>query len=617
MALFKRRRAVAALLGASASCSLAANAQEYDGLVVFGDSLSDPGNINEGLRFSNGLVYAEYLPSLIDVDDASTRNFAFGGAFTSPQEISPGDFSGNISGAPFLDDSDLTSQAVGYLVDNGGSASSSAVYVVNGGANNGFGANNFIIDFGGSPTELSDRAERAANDVLGISTQLVNAGARTVVIPNLVDLSAVAEPAAFGTPGEAASRDRLGAFTTEFNSIVVPGAGELAARSGADVVVVDLNTIFRDVQSNPAKYGLTNVTDACISTPSCAGGSVEEQNRFLFWDSVHPTTGVHELTAAVYADTLIAPFTLGGQAEALRDLGENRRQRLSAMTLFDMSDGDGFFVFADGGYLNIDRDAGGNALGYDLDGWDVGGGVGKILSENWAAAIYGGFSDADGDYDGLGASFGVETIYFGGVLQGRVLAGAIVSADVGVGFADIETARQTGVVSQIARGEQDATTIDASLRLARPFDLGLFMLTPEAAVGYFRAGLDEYAETGAMGLDLAIADRDVDAVFGEVGLGISKSISLPGVARLTPRARALYRTDFDAYDQEIRAGLATVTGADRTVRVNGYAEESLRLEAGLRLSLIDRIDLDFSGGALLDREESDGYFVSGRFSLGF
>ncbi|MEO1069836.1 MAG: SGNH/GDSL hydrolase family protein, partial [Cyanobacteria bacterium J06638_6] len=65
----------------------------FDGLTVFGDSLSDPGNLfaltgffppppyDQG-RFSNGDLWVDYLADDIGLDSNLIQNFAFGGATT-------------------------------------------------------------------------------------------------------------------------------------------------------------------------------------------------------------------------------------------------------------------------------------------------------------------------------------------------------------------------------------------------------------------------------------------------------------------------------------------------------------------------------------------------------
>jgi len=68
--------------------------------------------------------------------------------------------------------------------------------------------------------------------------------------------------------------------------------------------VFDVNAIFTAIRVKPGHFGITNTTDACLDTPSCATGDVETQNEFLFFDGVHPTTNVHEKTAKILAEAI-------------------------------------------------------------------------------------------------------------------------------------------------------------------------------------------------------------------------------------------------------------------------------------------------------------------------
>ncbi|MEM9705019.1 MAG: autotransporter domain-containing protein [Pseudomonadota bacterium] len=608
------------LIAASAlSISVGSNAlaQDYDGLVVFGDSLSDPGNIFPGFRSSNGIVYAEYLPDLLNIDEANVSNFAFGGAMTRQLALASGTVTGNVTGLAFLADTDMNTQLESFFAEATGRISPSAVYIVNGGGNNGFAANGVAAISSTPDMVLTDGALDAAADIISQSSRLIAAGARTVAIPNLVNLGAVPEPLGFGTPQEATSRVRLTEFTAQFNEALTPAAADLAETTGTDIVLVDANSFLADVQADPSKYGFVNASVACTSTPSCASADLASQNTFFFWDEVHPTTQGHAVTAAFFADTLFSPFVLAGVGETLRDSSEARRQRFATMTLADLGDENGFFVFVDGGYLDLNRDAGTGVFGYTVDGWDIGGGVGKVLSNRWAAAVYGGFSEFDGAYETIAAGFNSETIYIGALLQGQLPIGAVLTGDVSLGFSDIGSSRDTGVANQVARADQDATTIAASARLSKSIALPGFTLIPEAAVGYFRAGLDEFSQSGATGLDLAVSENNADAFYGEVGARIEKSISFPGAARLTPRARAVFRMDFDEFNQTIETSLVSAPGVPRTVFVDGYADGSLRLEGGLRLEAFDIVDVDISGGGLVARDESSGYFLSGRVSVSF
>src|SRR5271167_1487246 len=83
--------ALAVALSTSFISGMASAQNQYSGIVIFGDSLSDPGNIPKFLgidyppppyfenQFSNGPVYAKYLDSLFGIS-TPLQDYAIGGA---------------------------------------------------------------------------------------------------------------------------------------------------------------------------------------------------------------------------------------------------------------------------------------------------------------------------------------------------------------------------------------------------------------------------------------------------------------------------------------------------------------------------------------------------------
>ncbi|QSJ14523.1 hypothetical protein JYQ62_21710 [Nostoc sp. UHCC 0702] len=59
------------------------------------------------------------------------------------------------------------------------------------------------------------------------------------------------------------------------------------------IIQLDVNSLYREAIDKPEKFGLTNVTKACVSNLA----TCDNPNKFLFWDGIHPTTAAHRILA--------------------------------------------------------------------------------------------------------------------------------------------------------------------------------------------------------------------------------------------------------------------------------------------------------------------------------
>jgi phospholipase/lecithinase/hemolysin len=276
-------RFVLAAVALSGSSALAAS---YTGIVSFGDSLSDPGNVSiatfgalpgagyatrsvPGIPFPVGYytnpqsgsgpvgLWVDQLAGKLGVTDplpflaplGGGTNFAIGSATTS------GTISMNTEVGLFL---------------SGGSVPSTALYTLWGGADDVFS--------GMSPTAAADTI---ANEILTLHA----AGANNFLWLNLPLLGDT--PGLSGNAGAAALANLAStAFNTEWASRLA-----FLQALGINVTGLDINALFNSILANPGAFGFTNVTSACNATAGC------NPNTFLYWDTTHPTT---------YADSLVA-----------------------------------------------------------------------------------------------------------------------------------------------------------------------------------------------------------------------------------------------------------------------------------------------------------------------
>jgi phospholipase/lecithinase/hemolysin len=130
-----------------------------------------------------------------------------------------------------------------------------------------------------------------------VNTQIVANGARFVVVNNLPDITVT--PDALAQP--APIRALIGEMVAAFNNALSAGLG-----ATPNVLQVDLFKLIHDQATNPAPWGLTNVTTpACgpnvlgSSSLVCNGSNLVagDASHYMFADDAHPTPFEHSLVA--------------------------------------------------------------------------------------------------------------------------------------------------------------------------------------------------------------------------------------------------------------------------------------------------------------------------------
>ncbi len=271
-----------------------AQASAYSTMYVFGDSLSDTGNVNivtGGVpfppyatgRFSNGPVWVETLATNLGLSASAAlaggTNYAFGGAAT---------------GAPFTSSvPTLTQQVSSYFLPGvGGVADPNALYVVWGGGND---------VRTGDPSVLTYSVPNISN----IITTLAAAGATNFLVPNLPDIGLTPEAQA-GGPAVVAGATYL---STTFNTQLATATAGLRTSLGVNIIDLDVYTFLNNVIANPSLYGLTDTSNRCFTGPTGVGGSgtvCANPGEFLFWDGIHPTAAAHAALGN-YATAAVIP----------------------------------------------------------------------------------------------------------------------------------------------------------------------------------------------------------------------------------------------------------------------------------------------------------------------
>ena len=274
-------------------------------IVVFGDSLSDPGNLfaleggantppydsldqllipdkpyaKGGHHFSNGPTWVEQLanqsglagntrPAFRVSGEAS--NYAVGGARAHEDKVN----------------TNLNKQVTAFLDTSNGIAPADALYVIEFGSNDIRDA--LAAGLGGGVI-----LESALTSIGENISVLYAKGARKFLICNAPDISLT--PAVLTldrvTPG---AGDFARFLTVSYNSGLDSLLSSMAGLPDITFVRVDFFQKLNEMVATPAAFGLSVVDKPCV-TPDTPPYACQEPDSYLFWDGTHPTRAVHAI----------------------------------------------------------------------------------------------------------------------------------------------------------------------------------------------------------------------------------------------------------------------------------------------------------------------------------
>lgn len=297
------RRVVAASSVALVSILSATAAQAYDSVVVFGDSLSDNGNLAAKFggavpaapyfngRFSNGLVSVEVMAQQLGLP---LKDYAYGGALTGLDNQFQ-------TQNPAVANTGMLAQVNKYLQNN--AADAHALYVVSG------GGNDFLAAI--SSGNLSNPAAIIGTAVTNLVTEvglLYGAGARDFLVPLLPDLGTTY----YGTSG-ALPAASLSQLSTAFNSTLSAQLNNIkAAHADLNLTVFDTPGFTAGLRADMAANG-ANLTGKCWTGNYAGTGQTapvcSNPDQYYLWDNVHPSAYVHNAVGVAMAAAVPEPAT--------------------------------------------------------------------------------------------------------------------------------------------------------------------------------------------------------------------------------------------------------------------------------------------------------------------
>lgn len=324
---------------ALATPGLASAQLVFNSLVVFGTSVSDPGNaftllahprvdlylesnviqnkppydtLDESLvpsapyakgghhfsngdtwieQFAQGRGYAADAGPAFQSNSSKARNYAVGGARASnyPARVN------------------LSQQVQAFLTDVGQLPKADALYAIEMGSND---VRDAVVTFFNVYLTTYDQAQATAaasavlnnalNSIAGNIQTLYTHGARKFLVLNAARIDALPAVTALGPQVSAVAANLTNGFNQGLAfSVLAP----LSGLPGIQIAQVDLAAQMSTVIQTPGNFGLTNVIQPCI-TPNVAPFTCKQPDSYFFWDGIHPTKAVHAIISQRVADAL-------------------------------------------------------------------------------------------------------------------------------------------------------------------------------------------------------------------------------------------------------------------------------------------------------------------------
>ena len=317
---------IRSIAAAVLTVALAAGAQAgpYTAEYVFGDSLSDNGNLAEVFyrqnlpnppsyqnAFTNGPTAVQVLagglglslrPSLWATAFQDTFGLYGGAGFVPGTNYAVAGATSAASPVGGIPGINLPQQVAAFGAATQLKADPNALYVVMIGGNDV--RNAALQGTGAAAVTAGVQTELAAIQALA------GEGAKNFLVVNVPNVGIIPEFAQ-DHPALAAAATL---YSQQYDLLLGQGLASLGSGTGASLTQFDLYSFNGGIIANAASYGLTDTINRCYtSTPLSAatspqcGANAAKIDQFAYWDLIHPTKVVQGLWGAGFEQALGVP----------------------------------------------------------------------------------------------------------------------------------------------------------------------------------------------------------------------------------------------------------------------------------------------------------------------
>ncbi len=542
--------------------------QTFNSVVVFGDSLTDSGNIAQtnglpaGTSFTTNPdpIWAEIVAKAFGASATNSldggTNYSWGGACVDPNVTCE-------NPVP------TTQQQINQHL-SGASADPDTLYMISGGVND---ISAIARENQSDPQGALDSTLKAAETYIDQIRGLQDAGAHYVVVLNLPDAGKTLNAQRAG----AEAADGLSRLTRDYNEALDTGLASLEH----GIIPVNVSTLMDEIIETPANYGFSNTDDiACTpgSNPLRPDGGLEsivcgptdsgylsppktDHQTYLFADGSHPSGAVHAAVANTVISTLTAPVQVSLGGEGGVEVARVHRDAVLTERMLD---------------LGSSRSAGkwhsyarGHVGKYELESLFH---VGETKAETRALTL--GTDYRIGDVLYLGAAFtlgnhdsdvpgaSIDSLVVTGSVHGTLiydifyLSGAL---NAGGASIDINRSIRLGSALRTEHGStssyQFGTDVEAGWILGRSegYIHNLFV-----GLGWLNQEIDGYSENGSTSTSMNFSDFERDSLVARAGYQLKGNLGLS--ERLSPYFRVSYERELNDDPVSVTAGSNTMSG---------------------------------------------------------
>ncbi|HSB25070.1 MAG TPA: SGNH/GDSL hydrolase family protein [Burkholderiaceae bacterium] len=154
---------------------------------------------------------------------------------------------------------------------------------------------------GQDPTPLLQQALASLADRVGL---LQAYGARKFLFVNVPDIGKT--PAVRQVDAQFPGFAGLATALSQAYNQGLAGVVQYVNGTGAQARVLDVYTLLNQVVADPAAYGMTDTSTACV-TPNVPPFQCKTPDSYVFWDGIHPTRAMHAIVGQQAIVVVSAP----------------------------------------------------------------------------------------------------------------------------------------------------------------------------------------------------------------------------------------------------------------------------------------------------------------------